>query len=57
MQYVDIRIARVISEQYIERANRARLVRAIPDQGLRSWLGQRLIHWGERLSPHEPGIA
>lgn len=57
MHYVDIRIARVISEHYIEQANRARQVRAIPDPGLRLWLGHRLISWGNRLSPREPGIA
>jgi hypothetical protein len=57
MQYLDIRIARAISEQNIENANRARQVRAIHDRGLRHWLGHRLISWGERLSLHEPGIA
>lgn len=57
MQYVDIRVARAISEHYIEQANRARRVRAIPDQGLRWWLGHRLISWGERISPGQPGIA
>lgn len=57
MQYVDIRMARAISEQYIERAIRAREVRGIPDRGVRYWLGHRLISWGERISAHEPRIA
>ena len=57
MHYIDIRIARLVSEHYIEQANRARQVRAIPDPGLRLWLGHRLISWGERISPREPGIA
>jgi hypothetical protein len=57
MNYFDMRIARVVSEQYIEQANRARQVRAIPDQGLRLWLGHRLISWGERISPGEPRVA
>ncbi|HET9258768.1 MAG TPA: hypothetical protein VFP42_01415 [Acidimicrobiia bacterium] len=50
-------MARAISEQYIERAIRAREVRGIPDRGVRYWLGHRLISWGERISAHEPRIA
>jgi hypothetical protein len=57
MQYLDIRIARAISEHHIEKANLARQVRAIPDRGLRLWLGHRLISWGERISPRQPGMA
>ena len=57
MQYLDIRIARAISEHHIERANRARQVRAISDRGLRLWLGHILIYWGEKISPRQPGMA